>query len=339
MNPLSKFLACFGDFARTKYIRAAKENCVLSLGFYIRGEMDVLTCDLPGITKLRSGKVREVFDLGDSLLLVATDRISAYDCILPNAIPHKGCVLTQLSRFWFEKLDFVPNQLVAPDAAGWPEALKPFDEILRGRSMIVAKAAPLPVECVVRGYLAGSGWKDYQSTGTICGHPLPPGLEQSAKLPEPIFTPASKADSGHDENISWNECRRLLGDDIALQVRDYSIELYEHGRAFAAQKGIIIADTKFEFGMVDGEVVLIDECLTPDSSRFWPAAAYQPGGSPPSYDKQYVRDYLETLDWDKTPPAPSLPAEVVQRTSAKYIEAFEQLVGTHFDPLCDGAIC
>jgi phosphoribosylaminoimidazole-succinocarboxamide synthase len=299
--------------------------------------MDLLTCELPGVKKLRSGKVREVFDLGDSLLLVATDRISAYDCILPNAIPHKGTVLTQLSKFWFEKLDFVPNHLADFDSDRIPEILLPFAEILHGRSMIVAKATPLPVECVVRGYLAGSGWKDYQKTGTICGHPLPTGLVQAEKLPEPLFTPSTKAESGHDENISWNECRRLLGDEVAAQVRDYSIELYEHGRAYAAQCGILIADTKFEFGMVGDEIILIDECLTPDSSRFWPAAAYQPGGSPPSYDKQFVRDYLETLDWDKTPPAPELPPEVVEKTSLKYIEAFEQLSGMKFATWDHGA--
>jgi len=301
--------------------------------------MDLLTCDLPGIKKLRSGKVREVFDLGDSLLIVATDRISAYDCILPNAIPQKGSVLTQLSKFWFEKLDFIPNHMIEIEPGFLPEELLPYEPILRGRSMVVAKATPLPVECVVRGYLAGSGWKDYQENGSICGHLLPPGLEQAGKLPEPIFTPASKADTGHDENISWNECRHILGDEIAQQVRDFSIELYEHGRAFAAQRGIIIADTKFEFGMVNDEVVLIDECLTPDSSRFWPASAYSPGGSPPSYDKQFVRDYLESLDWDKTPPAPALPDDVVRSTSAKYIEAFEQISGMNFEALRDGAIC
>jgi phosphoribosylaminoimidazole-succinocarboxamide synthase len=301
--------------------------------------MELLTCDLPGIKKLRSGKVREVFDLGDLLLIVATDRISAYDCILPNAIPQKGSVLTKLSKFWFEKLDFVPNHMIGNKVGFLPEVLRPYEEILLGRSMVVAKATPLPVECVVRGYLAGSGWKDYQTNGSICGHQLPPGLEQAGKLPEPIFTPASKADTGHDQNISWNECRRILGEEIAQQVRAFSIELYEHGRAFAAQQGIIIADTKFEFGMVNDEVVLIDECLTPDSSRFWPACDYSPGGSPPSYDKQFVRDYLESLDWDKTPPAPSLPDDVVRSTSAKYIEAFEQISGMNFEALRDGAIC
>ncbi len=232
--------------------------------------MDVLSLELPGIPKLRSGKVREVFDLGDSLLLVATDRISAFDCVLPNAIPRKGEVLTRLSNFWFGKLDFVPNHLVDRPFGWLPENLKPYAEQLAGRSMIVQKASPLPVECVVRGYLVGSGWKDYEKTGGICGHELPKGLRQAERLPEPIFTPSTKAAAGHDENISWNECRRILGDEVAQRVREWSIELYEHGRDYAAQRGIIIADTKFEFGMVGDEIVLIDECLTPDSSRFWP---------------------------------------------------------------------
>ena len=292
--------------------------------------MDVLSLELPGIPKLRSGKVREVFDLGDSLLLVATDRISAFDCVLPNAIPRKGEVLTRLSDFWFRKLDFVPNHL-ADIAPGWlPEKLRPYEPQLAGRCMIVQKASPLPVECVVRGYLAGSGWKDYQATGGICGHRLPAGLRQGDKLPAPIFTPSTKATSGHDENISWNECRAILGDDIAMRLREWSIDLYEHGRAFAALRGIIIADTKFEFGAVDDEIVLIDECLTPDSSRFWPADAYEPGTSPPSFDKQYVRDYLETLTWNKQPPAPELPADVVAKTSEKYIDAYRRLTGLKF---------
>jgi len=292
--------------------------------------MDVLTLDLPGIPKLRSGKVREVFDLGDSLLLVATDRISAFDCILPNAIPRKGEVLTRTANFWFEKLDFIPNHL-GEQPFGWlPENLKPFAEALAGRSMIVQKAIPLPVECVVRGYLAGSGWKDYEATGGICGQALPPGLRQAERLPEPIFTPSTKAQTGHDENISWNDCRRILGDEVALRVREWSLELYEHGRAFAAQRGIIIADTKFEFGMVGDELVLIDECLTPDSSRFWPADQYVVGSSPPSFDKQFVRDYLESIPWNKQPPAPTLPPDVVARTSEKYIEAYTQLTGMNF---------
>lgn len=289
--------------------------------------MDILACDLPGIPKLRSGKVREVFDLGDSLLFVATDRISAFDCILPNAIPRKGEVLTQISSFWFEKLDFVENHVIATHFRHFPEVLKPFEEILAGRSMIVKKALPLPVECVARGYLAGSGWKEYQDHGTVAGQPLPTGLRQGDRLPETLFTPATKADTGHDENITWRQCRAILGDEIALQVRKWTTELYEHGRAYAAGRGIIVADTKFEFGMLDGEVVLIDEVLTPDSSRFWPESEYAPGGSPPSFDKQFVRDYLEGLDWDKQPPAPSLPPDIVARTSAKYLEAYERLTG------------
>lgn len=289
--------------------------------------MDLLTCDLPGITKLRSGKVREVFDLGEHLLFVATDRISAFDCILPNAIPRKGEVLTQISNFWFHKLDFVPNHLVTTNFRQFPENLQGFAEELEGRSQIVKKAAPLPVECVARGFLAGSGWKEYQESGTVCGQPLPPGLRQGDRLPETLFTPATKADTGHDENITWKQCRAILGDEVALQVKKWTIELYEHGRAYAAQRGIIVADTKFEFGLLDGEIVLIDEVLTPDSSRFWPEADYTPGGSPPSFDKQFVRDYLETLDWNKQPPAPALPAEVVSKTSEKYLEAYQRLTG------------
>jgi phosphoribosylaminoimidazole-succinocarboxamide synthase len=289
--------------------------------------MDLLECSLPGIPKLRSGKVREVFDLGENILLVATDRISAFDCILPNAIPRKGEVLTQISSFWFEKLDFVPNHIIATDFKLFPEKLQPFEELLSGRSVIVKKASPLPVECVVRGYLAGSGWKEYQQSGTVCGYELPPGLRQGDRLPETLFTPSTKAETGHDENITWRQCRAILGDDIALQVKDWSIELYEYGAAYAAQRGIIVADTKFEFGVFEDEIILIDECLTPDSSRFWPESEYQPGGSPPSFDKQFVRDYLESLDWDKQPPAPELPEDVVRKTSEKYLEAFERLSG------------
>lgn len=289
--------------------------------------MELLQCDLSGIPKLRSGKVREVFDLGESLLFVATDRISAFDCILPNGIPRKGEVLTQISKFWFEKFDFVPNHVIETETSHFPEQLKPFEEILHGRSMIVRKTTPLPVECVARGYLAGSGWKEYQQSGTVCGHELPPGLQLGDRLPETIFTPATKAETGHDENITWKQCRAILGDDVAEQVRKWTIELYEHGRAWAAQQGIIVADTKFEFGMLDDEIILIDECLTPDSSRFWPASEYVVGISPPSFDKQFVRDYLESLDWDKQPPAPALPPEIVEKTQAKYLEAYERLVG------------
>lgn len=289
--------------------------------------MELLTLDLPGVRKVASGKVREIFDLGEHLLLVATDRISAFDCILPDPIPHKGEVLTQISRFWFERFSFVENHLVATDFADFPEVLKPFEGELKGRSMVVKKAKPLTVECVVRGYLIGSGWKDYCATGKVCGIALPAGLKQAEQLPQTIFTPSTKAESGHDENIPWEECVRLVGVDIATQIRDMSIRIYEEGRAYAAERGIIVADTKFEFGIFDGRVILIDECLTPDSSRFWPADQYRKGISPPSYDKQFVRDYLETLAWNKTPPAPSLPTEVIQKTSAKYLEGFERVTG------------
>jgi len=289
--------------------------------------MDLLECDLPGVKKLRSGKVREVFDLGENLLVVATDRISAFDCILPTAIPHKGEVLTQMSAFWFEVLDFVPNHFITTNFKLFPEVLQPFAAQLQGRSMLVRKAKPLPVECVARGYLAGSGWKEYQSTGAVGGHPLPAGLLQASRLPETLFTPATKAETGHDENITWKQCRALIGDELSDEVRSRTIEIYEHGRARAAGVGIIVADTKFEFGMAGDELLLIDECLTPDSSRFWPEESCKPGGSPPSYDKQFVRDYLETLDWDKTDPAPALPPDVVEKTSGKYIEAYEKLTG------------
>jgi len=289
--------------------------------------MDLVALDLPGIPKIASGKVREIFDLGSELLFVATDRLSAFDVVLPDPIPKKGAILTQLSNFWFEKLDFVPNHLLTTSFDQFPERLKPFEAELRGRSVIVKKAVPLPVECVARGYLVGSGWKEYQESGTVGAHPLPPGLRQADRLPETLFTPATKAQSGHDENISWKECRAVLGDELALQIRSLTIELYETGRAYAASRGIIIADTKFEFGLIGDEVVLIDECLTPDSSRFWPADTYEPGTSPFSFDKQYVRDYLETLDWDKKPPGPKLPAEIAQKTSEKYLEAYERLTG------------
>jgi len=283
--------------------------------------------ELPGVRKVASGKVREIFDLGEHLLLVTTDRISAFDCILPNPIPRKGEVLTQLSSFWFERFDFLENHIVSTEFSDFPALLRPFETELRGRSMLVKKAQPLPVECVVRGYLAGSGWKEYQSRGSVCGIPLPGGLLQAQQLPETLFTPSTKAVSGHDENIGWEECVRLVGSEVAGEVRSHSVKLYEAGRAWAATKGILIADTKFEFGLLDGRVILIDECLTPDSSRFWPAGGYAPGMSPPSFDKQFVRDYLETLAWDKTPPAPALPGEVVEGTSAKYLEAFERLTG------------
>ncbi len=289
--------------------------------------MEIISLDLPGIHKIASGKVREIFDLGEHLLLVATDRISAFDCILPSGIPQKGAVLNKLSAFWFSRFDFVENHLIATEMRDFPAQLQPFAAQLAQRSMVVKKAKPLAVECVVRGYLAGSGWKEYQSSQSICGHALPAGLAQAARLPEPMFTPSTKAESGHDENINWDQCRQIVGDDVAEQVRTLSLRIYEEGRAYAAERGIIVADTKFEFGILDGRVILIDECLTPDSSRFWPAAEYHLGISPPSYDKQFVRDYLETLSWDKTPPAPPLPADVIGRTSEKYLEAYALLTG------------
>ncbi len=283
--------------------------------------------DLPGIKKLRSGKVREVFDLGETLLFVATDRLSAFDVILPDPIPHKGAVLNQLSAFWFKRFDKIDNHFVTADFDEFPQELHAFRDQLTGRSMIVRKTKPLPVECVVRGYLAGSGWKEYQESQSVCGEKLPPGLQLASQLPEPIFTPATKSDAGHDLNIDMNACRQILGNEMAERVRDLSLQIYSAGRDHAAQRGIIVADTKFEFGVIDGKLLLIDECLTPDSSRFWPKDQYVVGQSPPSFDKQFVRDYLETLDWDKTPPAPALPQDVIAKTSAKYVEAFEQLTG------------
>ncbi len=293
----------------------------------------LLQLELPGVRKLKSGKVREMFDLGDRLLMVATDRLSAFDVILPNGIPRKGEVLTQISFFWFDRFaSLVPNHLLAgandftrvPALAGLSAASL---AALKGRSMIVKKAQPLAIECVVRGYLAGSGWKEYQKSRTVCGIALPAGLQESAELPEPIFTPATKAETGHDENISFEQAARIVGDDLARQARDASLRLYTDARAYARQRGIIIADTKFEFGRCDGKLILIDEVLTPDSSRFWPADQYALGRSQPSFDKQFVRDYLETLDWNKTPPGPVLPAEVAAKTSVKYLEAYERLTG------------
>jgi phosphoribosylaminoimidazole-succinocarboxamide synthase len=248
--------------------------------------------DLPGIKKLRSGKVREVFDLGATLLFVATDRLSAFDVILPDSIPRKGAVLNQLSAFWFKRFSKINNHFVTARFDDFPEALRLFRSQLAGRSMIVCKARPLPVECVVRGYLAGSGWKEYQESQSVCGEKLPTGLQLASQLPEPIFTPATKSDSGHDLNIDWKECCRILGNETATRARDLSLQIYAEGRDHAGHHGIIVADTKFEFGIVEGELVLIDECLTPDSSRFWPADQYVANQSPPSFDKQFVRDYL-----------------------------------------------
>jgi phosphoribosylaminoimidazole-succinocarboxamide synthase len=288
----------------------------------------LLHLDLPGIRKVKSGKVREVFDLGDRLLFVATDRISAFDCIMPNGIPRKGEVLTQISHFWFAQTEqIVANHLLAKADDPLPAPLQPFAAQLARRSMIVKKATPLTIECVVRGYLAGSGWKEYQKSQTVCGIALPAGLKESAELPEPIFTPATKAETGHDENIPFETAAQLVGADIAARARDLSLRIYHFARDYARKRGIIIADTKFEFGLFEGQLVLIDEVLTPDSSRFWPADQYAPGKGQPSFDKQFVRDYLETLAWDKTPPAPALPPLIVSRTQAKYLEAYERLTG------------
>ena len=288
----------------------------------------ILQLDLPGIKKLRSGKVRDIFDLGNALLLVASDRISAFDVIMPNGIPRKGEVLTQISHFWFEKFaSLVPNHLLAKANDPLPKNLQPFADKLARRSMIVKKAKPLAIECVVRGYLSGSGWKEYQKSQTVCGIRLPAGLTESAELPEPIFTPSTKAEVGHDENISFERACKIAGTELATQAHDLSLKIYQAGRDYARQRGIIIADTKFEFGLSNGKLLLIDEVMTPDSSRFWPADQYQPGRGQPSFDKQFVRDYLETLDWNKTPPGPVLPPDVVAKTSAKYLEAYERLTG------------
>src|SRR5467141_2276453 len=296
--------------------------------------------DLPGTKKLRSGKVREVFDLGETLLFVATDRLSAFDVSLSDPIPKKGAVLNQLSAFWFKRFDNsemsreqrIDDHFVTANFDEFPKNLQPFRAQLAGRSMIVCKAKPLAVECVVRGYLAGSGWKEYRESQSVCGLTLPAGLQLASQLPDPIFTPATKSDAGHDLNIDMNACRQILGNEMAERVRDLSLQIYAEGRDHAAQRGIIVADTKFEFGVVDGKLLLIDECLTPDSSRFWPKDQYVLGQSPPSFDKQFVRDYLETLDWDKTPPAPSLPQDVIAKTSAKYVEAFRRLTGQDISP-------
>jgi len=291
-------------------------------------EQGIKTQDLPGIPKVGQGKVRELFEVDGHLLMVATDRISAFDVILPNAIPHKGKVLTQLSAFWFERLEgMVDHHLVSVQVDEFPAPLQPFREELAGRSMLVRKCTPLPIECVVRGYLAGSGWAEYRQSETICGSRLPSGLVESAELPEPIFTPATKATNGHDENISFDRAAQIIGAELAEQVRDLSLRIYNRALEYALEKGIIICDTKFEFGMEGSRLLLIDEVLTPDSSRFWPADEFEPGKSQPSFDKQFIRDYLETLDWDKAPPGPELPSSIVEATSQRYLEAYRLLTG------------
>ena len=284
----------------------------------------------PDLILLRQGKVRDIYDLGDALLMVATDRISAFDVVMPSPIPGKGRILTQMSRFWFEMMEgLIPNHLITADVERFPEACHPYVDIIGDRSMLVRKAEPLSVECIVRGYLSGSGWKSYLESGRLCGMRLPEGLEESDRLPEPMFTPSTKADIGaHDENISFEQVENMVGKDLAARLRDVSMAIYERAVEFAESRGIIIADTKFEFGLIDGELALIDEILTPDSSRFWPKDTYRPGGAQKSFDKQYVRDYLLSLGWNQRPPAPELPPEVVENTRKKYEEALRRLTGT-----------
>jgi len=288
----------------------------------------LLETSLPGVKPWKKGKVRDVYDLGDRLLVVATDRLSAFDVVLPTGIPGKGILLTQMSLFWFRLLaDVVPHHVVTADVDEYPAELRPFRDQLEGRSMIVVKTDVLPVECVVRGYLVGSGWKDYKATGSVCGIALPAGLRESDRLEPPIFTPATKAETGHDENISFETMAATVGEERAAEARRTTLEIYSRARAHAEARGIILADTKFEFGVRDGRLIWIDEALTPDSSRFWPKDGYAPGRSQPSFDKQFVRDYLETLRWDKQPPGPELPPDVVARTVEKYVEAFDRLRG------------
>jgi phosphoribosylaminoimidazole-succinocarboxamide synthase len=283
-----------------------------------------------GIAPAARGKVRDIYDLGDKLLIVASDRLSAFDVVLPTGIPDKGRVLTQLSLFWFDLLsDVIPNHVLS--ATDFPAPFDAYKDELAGRSMVVRKTQPLPIECVVRGYVSGSGWKDYRVSGKICGIDLPNGLVESDRLPEPIFTPATKAETGHDENISFDQAAALVGRELAEKVRAVSIEIYNRAAKYAEPRGIILADTKFEFGLLHDELIWIDEALTPDSSRFWPAAYYSPGGPQASFDKQFVRDYLERMQWPKTPPGPELPSEVVEATRAKYREAYRILVGRELD--------
>ena len=287
----------------------------------------LIQTEIPGLKLINRGKVRDVYDLGDALLFVATDRLSAFDVVMPNGVPRKGEVLTQISLFWFDLMRDIPNHLISADVASRPELTADVKD-LQGRSMIVRKAKVLPVECIVRGYLVGSGWKDYQKTGMVSGLKLRAGYQQASKLDEPLFTPSTKAEIGdHDEAISFEQVGGIIGADKAAALRELSLKIYSTARDYAEKRGIIVADTKFEFGEIDGRIILVDEVLTPDSSRFWPADQYQVGTSPVSLDKQYVRDYLETLDWNKTAPGPELPADVVKKTSDKYLEAYRMLTG------------
>jgi phosphoribosylaminoimidazole-succinocarboxamide synthase len=293
----------------------------------------ILQTDFPTLRHFRTGKVRDVYDLGETLLLVATDRISAFDYVLGSGIPDKGKVLTQLSAFWFRTLaDVVPNHFLTLDVAAFPPAVQPYASTLRGRAMLTRKTRPIDIECVARGYLSGSGWKEYQARGTVCGIALPAGLRESDRLPAPIFTPATKAVTGHDVNIDEAEATRQLGDAaLFARLRELTLTLYARAAAHAESCGIILADTKFEFGFDGGTLLLIDEALTPDSSRFWPADQYAPGGPQPSFDKQFVRDYLESIRWDKQPPVPALPDDVVARTREKYLDAFRRLTGRELE--------
>jgi phosphoribosylaminoimidazole-succinocarboxamide synthase len=289
----------------------------------------ISTTEFKSLTLKGRGKVRDIYDLGDRLLIVATDRISAFDVVMPNPIPDKGRVLTQLSKFWFDLTkDIISNHVISTEVEDFPKECRPYKENLKGRAMLVVKTEPLPVECVVRGYLSGSGWGEYKRTGEVCGIKLPKGLLESSKLEEPIFTPATKAEVGlHDENIVLERMEKIVGKDLAHQLKSLSLAIYKKARDFAEQRGIIIADTKMEFGRKDGRLLLIDELLTPDSSRFWPKSEYRPGASQRSFDKQFLRDFLLSLKWDKNPPAPELPKEIVQKTREKYLEAYERLVG------------
>ncbi len=288
----------------------------------------MLETNLP-LRRFARGKVRDVYDLGDKLLMVATDRISAFDYVLPAGIPHKGAVLTGLSVYWFDRMaGIVGNHLVSSDASKYPEGLSGYAGILKGRSMLVWKAKRIDIECVVRGYISGSAWKEYREKGTVCGEKMPPGLRESDKLPEPVFPPAMKSDTGHDENISVEKMAETIGKELTEELSENSVKVYEKGVAHAKRGGIILADSKFEYGIKDDELILIDELMTPDSSRFWDAEKYAPGGSQESFDKQFVRDYLEGVKWDKKPPAPSLPGEIVDKTSKRYLEAYRRITGS-----------
>ncbi|MDH4232997.1 MAG: phosphoribosylaminoimidazolesuccinocarboxamide synthase [Nitrospirota bacterium] len=290
-------------------------------------EKMILKTDMPDITFLKSGKVRDIYDLGDSLLMIASDRISAFDVVLPNGIPGKGKILTQISNYWFRQMeDIIQNHLIATDVDKYPSRCHKYRDQLEGRSMLVKKAEQIPVECIVRGYLSGSGWKEYQKTGMVCGIKLPEGLKESSRLESPIFTPSTKAEQGHDMNISFEETVKIVGPEMAAKLRDMSLKIYSKAREVAEKKGIIIADTKFEFGLYDNELILIDEILTPDSSRFWSARTYEPGKGQDSYDKQIIRDYLLTLDWDQTYPGPELPGYIVEKAIERYLEIFNIIV-------------